>query len=52
MIPIKDYDESSFVSDVGGNLGLLLGYSMLSIYYDTVRIMSRFTWRRSDGLKI
>ena len=29
----KDYDMSSFIADVGGYLGLLLGHSVLSIYY-------------------
>ncbi len=30
------YDGNSFVADVGGYLGLLLGHSLLGIYRDTI----------------
>ena len=36
------YDFNSFFGDVGGILGLLLGYSVLSLYGDMVRVLGRF----------
>ena len=36
------YDFNSFIGDVGGFLGLLLGYSILSLYGDMVGIVERF----------
>ena len=36
------YDFNSFIGDVGGFLGLLLGYSILSLYGDMVGILERF----------
>ena len=36
------YDFNSFIGDVGGFLGLLLGYSVLSLYGDMVGILGRF----------
>ena len=36
------YDFNSFISDVGGFLGLLLGYSALSIYDEMASILRRF----------
>ena len=35
------YDWNSFVADVGGYMGLLLGHSLLS-YYDVAKLM----WKR------
>ena len=35
----EDYDMSSFIADVGGYLGLLLGHSVLSIYFIGVDLM-------------
>ena len=37
----EDYDMSSFIADVGGYLGLLLGYSVLSIYYIINDLMAK-----------
>merc|ERR1712061_542020 len=40
------YDIYSFIADVGGYLGLLLGYSLLSIYQDVTKwIMSFKIWK-------
>ena len=40
------YDTGSFIADVGGYLGLLLGYSLLSIYQDITKwIMSSKIWK-------
>ena len=36
------YDFNSFFGDVGGILGLLLGYSVLSLYGDIARVLGRF----------
>ena len=36
------YDFNSFIGDVGGFLGLLLGYSALSIYDELNRLLRRF----------
>ena len=36
------YDFNSFIGDVGGFLGLLLGYSLLSLYGDMVGILESF----------
>ena len=36
------YDFNSFIGDVGGFLGLLLGYSVLSLYGDIARVLGRF----------
>ena len=37
----EDYDLSSFIADVGGYLGLLLGHSVLSYYYIFVDLMMK-----------
>ena len=36
------YDSESFIADVGGFMGLLLGYSALSIYNELVNILDRY----------
>ena len=36
------YDFNSFFGDVGGFLGLLLGYSILSLYGDMAGLFDRF----------
>ena len=36
------YDFNSFIGDVGGFLGLLLGYSALSIYDELISMLKRF----------
>ena len=36
------YDFNSFIGDVGGFLGLLLGYSALSIYDELIGMIRRF----------
>ena len=36
------YDFNSFIGDVGGFLGLLLGYSALSIYDELISMLRRF----------
>ena len=41
MEEYEDYDMSSFIADVGGFLGLLLGHSVLSIYYISVDLMMK-----------
>ena len=41
------YDGNSFIADVGGYLGLLLGHSMLSIYSRFVEWLSKFNiWKK------
>lgn len=35
------YDADSFIADVGGYLGLLLGHSMLSIYSNSVELLTK-----------
>ena len=42
----EDYDSSSFIADVGGYLGLLLGHSVLSIYYIVVDFMHKLKIKR------
>ena len=37
----EDYDLSSFIADVGGYLGLLLGHSVLSYYYIFVDLVMK-----------
>ena len=40
------YDTSNFIADVGGYLGLLLGHSILSIYYLSIDwLTSTKIWR-------
>ena len=42
------YDTDSFIADVGGYLGLLLGHSMLSIYSSFVELLSKsMIWMKS-----
>ena len=36
------YDLNSFIADVGGYMGLLLGSSILSLYDETERLISTF----------
>ena len=39
------YNFGTFIADVGGYLGLLLGYSILSMYHSTIPVlMSSVTW--------
>ena len=33
------YDMGSFIADVGGYRGLLLGHSLLSMYYNIIRLI-------------
>ena len=43
------YDMSNFIADVGGYLGLLLGHSILSIYYLSSDWLSKIKiWRYQD----
>ena len=44
------YDYNSFIADVGGYLGLLLGYSILSIY-EFLGSCTCKTFKAFDGLK-
>jgi hypothetical protein len=37
-----DYDFESFLAAVGGNLGLFLGFSCLSVLLGFVRLLNRF----------
>ena len=41
------YDVDSFIADIGGYLGLLLGWSVFSVYNEVADMMVRFTkiWR-------
>ena len=36
------YDTGSFIADVGGYMGLLLGFSLLSIYQEIEALLKRF----------
>ena len=36
------YDFNSFIADVGGFMGLLLGFSLLSIYDEMESLLKRF----------
>ena len=36
------YDTNSFIADVGGYMGLLLGFSILSIYHEIEALLKRF----------
>ena len=39
------YDISSFIADVGGYMGLLLGYSLSSLYADMESVLQKFLCR-------
>ena len=39
------YDYDSFIADVGGYLGLLLGYSVLSLFQDAAGIVEKIKFR-------
>ena len=36
------YDTDSFIADVGGYMGLLLGFSILSLYHEMEALLKRF----------
>ena len=36
------YDTDSFIADVGGYMGLILGFSILSIYHEIEALLKRF----------
>ena len=43
------YDISSFIADVGGYMGLLLGFSLSSIYADVESFLRKFMWRANGN---
>ena len=45
------YDTDSFIADVGGFMGLLLGFSALSLYNELVNILGRFKFGCRANLK-
>ncbi len=45
------YDENSLIADVGGYLGLLLGYSALSIYQTAAEVFKAGVKRVGGGGK-
>ena len=40
------YDHISFIADIGGYLGLLLGYSLLSMYHNLVNCVLNYKFER------
>ena len=40
------YDHISFIADIGGYLGLLLGYSLLSMYHNLVNCVRNYRFER------
>ena len=36
------YDEANFWAAVGGNLGLFLGFSCLSLLFDLIKLFDKF----------
>ena len=45
------YDTDSFVADVGGYMGLLLGYSIMSLYNEIEALLKRLIPRSFYGPK-
>ena len=43
------YDINSFIADVGGYMGLLLGFSLSSIYADVESFLRKFMWRANGN---
>ena len=43
------YDFNSFIAEVGGFMGLLLGYSILSLYDEVADLLRRFNIKRMTG---
>ena len=46
------YDMDSFIADVGGYMGLLLGYSIMSLYNEIEALLKRLIPRSIFNLKI
>jgi hypothetical protein len=44
------YNSNNFIADVGGYLGLLLGFSCLSMYKNLQKWILRLFWRDSKTL--
>ena len=43
------YDINSFIADVGGFMGLLLGFSILGLYDELANLLRRFKLKRMAG---
>ena len=46
------YEMDSFIADVGGYMGLLLGYSILSLYTEIEALLKKFSPRLLIGPKL
>ena len=45
------YDTDSFVADVGGYMGLLLGYSIMSLYTEIEALLKRLIHKSFLGFQ-
>ena len=45
------YDFNSFIADVGGLMGLLLGFSILSIYDEVEKMLRKIKYKSILGLR-
>ena len=48
----KIYDTESFIADVGGYMGLLLGCSLLSLYKEVEGFLKKLFCKSQGGKKI